>query len=146
MFAFLNRPLSQQSSPSVRGGWRMRATRVTQAAERSRSRSPKRGHKRCKAAERHLKDWAEGISSAPRICGHMKASCEDGPVLPMVHRLSRIGGSGSVINDRTCHSNLMSMVGECGVAELVCEVPTPDSVVYYIRPTALIKMISIRSP
>ena len=58
MFAFLNRPLSQQSSPSVRGGWRMRATRVTQAAERPRSRSPKRGHKRCKATERHLKDCA----------------------------------------------------------------------------------------
>ena len=76
----------------------------------------------------------------------MKASVGDGPVLPMVHRLARIGGSGSVINDRTCHSNLMHAVGQCGIDDLVCEVPTPDSVVYIIKPTALLKIIFVRSP
>ena len=143
----MNRPLDQPSSTSRGGGWRQQAARHLDR-ERSRVRQPTfGGNRRCKSAEEHLRDWAEGISSAPRVARHCVRMREDDFSAPMVLRLAKVAGlQEGIINDRTCHSGIMALVKECGVHDLVHNIINHDSVIACIKPTALLKLIFERSP
>ena len=119
-----------------------------QAIEHDESRTgPTLPLRRCKAAEEHLRDWSQGLSSAPRVARHMAAMLADGRSEPMVHRMGRIGGmQPGVINDHNCHAGLMSLMTTCGVSELVTSIVNPDSVIAVIKPTSLLTFIFQKSP
>ena len=143
MFSYLNRPLESRASSSS-GGWRMRALAVEHNESRT---GPTLSLRRCRAAEEHLRDWSQGLSSAPRVARHMAAMLADGRSEPMVHRMGRIGGmQPGVINDRNCHVGLMNLMSTCGVSELVTPIVDPDSVIATIKPTSLLKFIFEKSP
>ena len=147
MFSYMNRPLDQPSSTSHGGGWRQQAARHL-GRERSRVRqSTFGGNRRCRSVEEHLRDWAEGISSAPRVARHCVRMREDDFSAPMVLRLAKVAGlQEGIINDRTCHNGIMALVKECGVHDLVHNIINHDSVIACIKPTALLKLIFDRSP
>ena len=98
---------------AVRGGWRMQSAGTSL---NERSRSPFRPT--CKAAIGHLKDWAEGISSAVRIWRHFNNLVSDGPVHPAIARLARIGSSGSS-TDHNHQTNLSALLATCGFSDMI---------------------------
>ena len=92
-----------------RGGWRQQLAADPEPEEAA---GPSR------VGLRHLLKWCEGHESAYEVKVHMDDAMGDGLKHPMIQKLAGIGKGGK----QHCHADLVSLLGTCGIPQLLTEV------------------------